>query len=759
MDELVTEKMVTTTCGACRNVIDVTGLEPGDGIKCPYCEDRFPLTRQFGAFILERLLGTGGMGAVYLGRDTILNRVVAVKVLKPHLLSNERFMATFVREAEITASLNHPNIVQVYAFDQREGIPYLVMEYVPGGSLDDKIHDEGEITELEAIEIGLAVARGLDCALHRGLIHRDIKPGNILLNADKTAKVVDFGLSLSFDTIDYFAGEIWGTPYYVAPEKLERKTEDFRSDLYSLGATLFHAISGRPPYDGDNEKEIVKKHLQGKVVSLKNFMPEISDQTDYAVRKAMARNPEDRYETYAAFIEQLEDAKRRITDPDFHKKKKGVDLAILEASGTHHLWMIGGVVAVFLVIIGFVLFKFLVPAHPKTVTAPVEDITSYAPAAADGNSLLVNEGTGGGEYPAGTKVTITAKAPESGYQFAGWTGDTNALANPSAATTTLTKPDGATAVTATYVPSTNLYALTVTNGTGSGTYRAGTPVTVTANAPPSDNQFAGWTGNVSALTDPTSATTTLTMPVGPVTVTPGYAPAGESTQTVISVQFPFYYGDQVVSAMNSKNYSGGVVPVQNWNVANTDTGTSPTGNAHLIDATGKALPSSILVNSLRNNTAIHFTYSGYTTNDSSKNAAFPTPDPDQDGQNDASLAAGSNYNQDGAPETLTLTGLNPGHSYDLIVYVTTPWCANDGSTNASVTSGKTTYYINTSNKLGTWTQATSTTEDSPTTANYVKFSNLTGATSQTVTLTGATVGLAGFQLVDPGVAGGVAQTQ
>jgi len=162
MDELVTEKMVTTTCGACRNVIDVTGLEPGDGIKCPYCEDRFPLTRQFGAFILERLLGTGGMGAVYLGRDTILNRVVAVKVLKPHLLSNERFMATFVREAEITASLNHPNIVQVYAFDQREGIPYLVMEYVPGGSLDDKIHDEGEITELEAIEIGLAVARGLD---------------------------------------------------------------------------------------------------------------------------------------------------------------------------------------------------------------------------------------------------------------------------------------------------------------------------------------------------------------------------------------------------------------------------------------------------------------------------------------------------------------------------------------------------------------------------------------------------------------------
>ena len=193
------------------------------------------------------------MGAVYLGRDMTLNRVVAVKVLKPELVTDQKFMATFLREAEITASLNHPNIVQVYAFGQHEGVYYMVVEYISGGSLDDKIAERGQITELEGIEIGIAVARGLECALQRGgLIHRDIKPGNILFNASNTPKVVDFGLSLSFDTTDHFDGEIWGTPYYVAPEKLEREKETFQSDLYSLGATLFHAMSGRPPYEGED---------------------------------------------------------------------------------------------------------------------------------------------------------------------------------------------------------------------------------------------------------------------------------------------------------------------------------------------------------------------------------------------------------------------------------------------------------------------------------------------------------------------------
>jgi serine/threonine protein kinase len=143
MEEPVTEKMVTTACPSCQNIIDVTGLEPGDGITCPYCQHEFSLTRQFGNFLLEKQLGAGGMGAVYLGHDTALNRLVAVKVLRPELVSDQKFMSTFLREAEITASLNHPNIVQVYAFGQHEDVYYMVVEYISGGSLDDRIMNRG----------------------------------------------------------------------------------------------------------------------------------------------------------------------------------------------------------------------------------------------------------------------------------------------------------------------------------------------------------------------------------------------------------------------------------------------------------------------------------------------------------------------------------------------------------------------------------------------------------------------------------------
>jgi serine/threonine protein kinase len=358
MEDSVADKMVTSVCAHCGNVIDVTGLEPGDGITCPYCGKEFSITRQFGNFLLERQLGSGGMGTVYLGRDMTLKREVAVKVLKPELVNDQKFIATFLREAEITASLNHPDIVQVYAFGKHENVYYLVVEYISGGSLDDKIMNRGKITELEGIEIGIAVARGLECALRRGLIHRDIKPGNILFSANNTPKVVDFGLSLSFETADHFDGEIWGTPYYVAPEKLERRPEDFRSDLYSLGATLFHAISGRPPYEGEDPNDVAMKHLNGNVVSLKAFVPGISDQTAYAVSKAMARHPEDRYDSYAEFISQLEDAKRRITDPHFREKQQE-QVVILETteSAKYKGIMIMGVVMIIFILLGTILWK------------------------------------------------------------------------------------------------------------------------------------------------------------------------------------------------------------------------------------------------------------------------------------------------------------------------------------------------------------------------------------------------------------------
>jgi len=385
MENPVADKMVTTTCAKCGNLIDVTGLDAGDTITCPYCAAEFPITRQFGNFLLERQVGSGGMGAVYLGRDMTLNRVVAVKVLKPELVADQKFLATFLREAEITASLNHPNIVQVYAFGQHEGVYYMVVEYIQGGSLDDKIAERGQVTELEGIEIGIAVARGLECAFQRGgLIHRDIKPGNILFNANNVPKVVDFGLSLSYETTDHFDGEIWGTPYYVAPEKLEREPETFKSDLYSLGATLFHAMSGRPPYEGEDPNAVAMMHLSGSVISLKAFVPDISDQTAYAVSKAMARYPDDRYASYGEFIAQLEDAKRRVTDPSFREKQKAeINIVGAPESSKYKMLLIVGMVVILLAIIGVAIWKgpSLLSGQSNTphTSGDTSDLNDYTP--------------------------------------------------------------------------------------------------------------------------------------------------------------------------------------------------------------------------------------------------------------------------------------------------------------------------------------------------------------------------------------------
>lgn len=666
MENPAVEKMVTAVCTRCRNAIDVTGLEPGDGITCPYCGHEFPITRQFGNFLLERQLGAGGMGTVYYGRDVTLNRVVAVKVLRPELVSDQKFMATFLREAEITASLNHPNIVQVYAFGQHEGVYYLVVELISGGSLDDKITNLGRITELEGIEIGIAVARGLECALQRGgLIHRDIKPGNILFNANNTPKVVDFGLSLSFDTTDHFDGEIWGTPYYVAPEKLEREKEDFRSDLYSLGATLFHAISGRPPYEGEDPNEVAMKHLSGNVISLKAFVPDISDQTAYAVAKAMARYPEDRYESYAAFIEQLEDAKRRITDPHFRDKQQE-DVAIIEtaASANTNFWMIIGMVVIVVVVLGLLIWKgpSLLKQQQTAQVAP--ELTDYTP-----------KGTGANATP-----TPAPPAPA-----------------PAPVTTPVPTP----------VPTAAPIAVPTPEPTAE-------PTKVPDHADHTDH----------ASTDTGGA-------------------------SVISVQFPQFYEHKIVSPMNGKNYKAGVVLAGNWNVADTDSGTSPSSNAKLVNAAGAPLGSNVLIDSAGNKTTISFTYAGYTKSDTTNSKGFPDAAWYQDGgQTDIYIASETSFNEAGAPVTLTVSGLDPSHKYSLIVYVTSAWYAPGNSVVASVALGGTTYYVKTSNSLGTWTQATSTTAASPTVANYVKFSDLTGAASQTVTITGMYAGLAGFQLVE-----------
>ncbi|MDR2462555.1 MAG: serine/threonine protein kinase [Verrucomicrobiales bacterium] len=302
----------TTVCPQCNQLIDTTGLALGAVITCPACGHEFGVTQTFDHYRLETLLGEGGMGAVYRATDLNLGREVAVKVLKPEISSDRKFIANFLREVEITASLNHPNIVNVFAFGEFNGSYYLVMEYLGSKTLDDFIEEKLKLSEPDILDIGIGVANGLNFALqHGGLIHRDIKPGNIMLTASNTPKVLDFGLALTPETAEC-SGEIWGTPYYVSPERLEQRPEDFRSDMYSLGVSLYHSLCGHPPFDASTADLVAAKHLNDTPLSVKTYAPYVSEPTTYAIMKAMARQPDERYISYDEFIAQLEDAKRRL---------------------------------------------------------------------------------------------------------------------------------------------------------------------------------------------------------------------------------------------------------------------------------------------------------------------------------------------------------------------------------------------------------------------------------------------------------------
>ncbi len=295
-------------CPQCGTMVQFN-LQDGRHI-CPQCG--YLLPEQVAHYKLLQIIGTGGMGAVYRGLDISLERNVAVKVMREEFAKNPQFVESFLREARAAASLNHPNVAQIYSFGEQEGRYYLVMELLPGGSLDDRIEKEHHVSEVDVLDVGIQVASGLRAAYERGLIHRDIKPGNILFSQDGTAKVVDFGLArfVTKAAAQHQEEGIWGTPYYIAPEKVSQNKEDFRSDIYSLGGTLFHALAGRPPFDAGTSTEVVLKHLHSPAVSLKTFAPDSTDQTAEVIGRMLRRDPADRPKSYDELINALAYAKR-----------------------------------------------------------------------------------------------------------------------------------------------------------------------------------------------------------------------------------------------------------------------------------------------------------------------------------------------------------------------------------------------------------------------------------------------------------------
>jgi serine/threonine protein kinase len=263
-------------------------------------------------FELRSVVGSGGMGTVYRAWDTTLERMVAVKLMRKELLTDQKALESFYREARACARLNHTNIVHIYSFDDWEGQQYLVMELADHGSLDARIEKLRLLQELDMLDIGVKIASALDMALKYDLLHRDIKPGNILFNADHEPKLIDFGLARKADVEHEVEDVTWGTPYYVAPEKIKREPETFLSDMYSLGATLYHAMTGHVPFEAPTVEEVIIAQVQTPLTPPNLVVPEITQPTSDALVKAMAKNPAERFLSYDEFIMALTAARSQL---------------------------------------------------------------------------------------------------------------------------------------------------------------------------------------------------------------------------------------------------------------------------------------------------------------------------------------------------------------------------------------------------------------------------------------------------------------
>jgi serine/threonine protein kinase len=302
MDQELRSAPVThLKCSSCGHEMNVEGRAPFSTVPCTACGTMLTVPVMLGGFLLLERMGSGGMGAVYRALDTALNRFVAIKVMKPALGEDAKLVESFIREAQAAAALNHPNIVQIYSCGQEQGQPYIVMELVSGGRMDKMFDRDRPMKEVDLLKIALDVAEGLKAADAAGLVHGDIKPENVLIDAAGTAKIVDFGLA-QFVNAQKSRGEIWGTPYYISPERARGKPADHRSDIYSLGATLFHALTGQPPFDGNTPVDVVLARLKQPPPDLATVRPDLQVETVELINRMMEADPVRRFPTSASLL-------------------------------------------------------------------------------------------------------------------------------------------------------------------------------------------------------------------------------------------------------------------------------------------------------------------------------------------------------------------------------------------------------------------------------------------------------------------------
>src|SRR5271155_381640 len=268
-----------------------------------------------GRYELDGIVGRGGMAEGFRARDIRLDRIVGVKTLRDDLARDQTFQARFRREAQSAASLNHPSIVAVYDTGEDDDgpshVPYIVMEFVDGRTIRDLLRDDRRLLPERALEITDGVLRALDYSHRNGIVHRDIKPGNVMLNRQGEIKVMDFGIARAVaDTQATMTqtAQVIGTAQYLSPEQARGERVDARSDLYSTGCLLYELLTGRPPFTGDSPVAIAYQHVRENPVPPSRVDPDVPAWADAIVLKALAKSPGDRYQTAADMRADLQRA-------------------------------------------------------------------------------------------------------------------------------------------------------------------------------------------------------------------------------------------------------------------------------------------------------------------------------------------------------------------------------------------------------------------------------------------------------------------
>lgn len=315
---------VKIVCGTCNAKFDVTAFAPFSTLICPGCGTKLRVPEKFGKYLLEKACGEGGMSTVYRAIDPEFSRRVAVKIMHPTAAADEALRNFFLSQAQLIAKIDHPGVVTIYDSGIIQDRPYLAMKLMDGGSFEQLLAQK-KLPELPVILNALAaVAGGLQALLRTGIIHHDVKPGNILLNHDGTAGLCDFDLAESPLLGGVMAGsEDWASPAYVSPEWLSTGSEDFRGDIFSLGVTTYELLTGNMPYATDGDATVLLERRRHPLhLTASDITPELSGKFSAFLDRMMAFRPEDRPE-YPEIIRAFQkESKRLASAPEGGKLRR-----------------------------------------------------------------------------------------------------------------------------------------------------------------------------------------------------------------------------------------------------------------------------------------------------------------------------------------------------------------------------------------------------------------------------------------------------